>query len=187
MSAVHVYLNALLVLSLLLLVQFSSRWYLCARKDRMRSTPPFRSFPNVAFETLPTFVSLTMALSRPFKKDRLALPFFNASLLLAIFGVMFLALTHTTDHTFSKPIPQTTLFSGYTTDHTFSKPIPQTIPFLSPYHRPYLLSAHTQTIPFFRLYHRPYLLLVHTTDHTFISPYHRPYLLLVHTTDHTLY
>ena len=40
----------------------------------MRSTPSLRSFPNVAFETVPMFVWLTMALSRPFKKDRLVLP-----------------------------------------------------------------------------------------------------------------
>ena len=40
----------------------------------MRSTPSLSSFPNVAFETVPMFVWLTMALSRPFKGDRLALP-----------------------------------------------------------------------------------------------------------------
>ena len=40
----------------------------------MRSTPYLESFPNVAFETVPLFVLLTMALSCPFKKDRLALP-----------------------------------------------------------------------------------------------------------------
>ena len=33
----------------------------------MRSTPSLRSFPNVAFETGPMFVGLTMAFSRPFK------------------------------------------------------------------------------------------------------------------------
>ena len=43
-------------------------------KAHMRSTPSLRSFPNVAFETVPMFVRLTMALSRPFKEDRLALP-----------------------------------------------------------------------------------------------------------------
>ena len=36
----------------------------------MRSS--LRSFLNVAFETVPMFVWLTMALSRPFKEDRLA-------------------------------------------------------------------------------------------------------------------
>ena len=40
----------------------------------MRPTPSIRSFPNVLFETVPMFVWLTMALSRPFKEDRLALP-----------------------------------------------------------------------------------------------------------------
>ena len=39
-------------------VQFSSEWYLCARKNPriMLSTPSLRSFPNVAIETVPTFV-----------------------------------------------------------------------------------------------------------------------------------
>ena len=40
----------------------------------MHSTLSIRGFPNVAFETVPVFVWLTMALSRPFKEDRLALP-----------------------------------------------------------------------------------------------------------------
>ena len=40
----------------------------------MRSTPSLRSFSNVAFETVPVFVWFTMALSRPFKEDRQALP-----------------------------------------------------------------------------------------------------------------
>ena len=43
-------------------------------KAHMRSAPSLRSFPNVAFETAPMFVWLTMALSRPIKEDRLALP-----------------------------------------------------------------------------------------------------------------
>ena len=44
------------------------------RKAHMRSTPILSEvFSNVAFETVPMFVWLTMALSRPFK-DRLALP-----------------------------------------------------------------------------------------------------------------
>ena len=46
-------------------------------KAHMRSTASLRSFPNVAFETVPTFVCLTMALSRPVKEDRLALPLSN--------------------------------------------------------------------------------------------------------------
>ena len=33
-----------------------------------------RSFPNFAFETVPKFVWLKLALSHPFKEDRLALP-----------------------------------------------------------------------------------------------------------------
>ena len=40
----------------------------------MRSIPSLASFLNVAFNTVPVFVWLTMALSRPFKEDRLALP-----------------------------------------------------------------------------------------------------------------
>ena len=55
----------------------------------MRSTPFLRSFLNFVFETVPMFVSLTMALSRPFKEIRLAS--FHASLLQAIDGVMSLA------------------------------------------------------------------------------------------------
>ena len=59
----------------------------------MRSTPSRRSFPNVAFETVPMFVWLTMALSRPVRKDRLVLPLSTyASPLQAIDGVMSLAL-----------------------------------------------------------------------------------------------
>ena len=58
----------------------------------MSSIPSFRSFTNF-FETVPVFVSLTMALSRPFKEDSLALPLFHASLLQAIAGVMSLALS----------------------------------------------------------------------------------------------
>ena len=38
----------------------------------MCSIPSLRPFPNVALETVPMFVYLTMALSRPFKEDRLA-------------------------------------------------------------------------------------------------------------------
>ena len=34
----------------------------------MRTTPSLRSFPSVAFETVPMFVWLTMVLSRPFKE-----------------------------------------------------------------------------------------------------------------------
>ena len=49
-------------------------------KAHMRSTPSLRSFPNVAFETAPMFVWLTMAISRPFKEDRLEEASFNASL-----------------------------------------------------------------------------------------------------------
>ena len=43
-------------------------------KAHMRSTMSLRSFPNVAFETVPVFAWLTMAPSRLFKGDRLALP-----------------------------------------------------------------------------------------------------------------
>ena len=41
--------------------------------------PPHLSdvFPNVAFTTVPVFVWLTLALSRPFRKDRRALPLFT--------------------------------------------------------------------------------------------------------------
>ena len=48
-------------------VHFSSRWYQCTQESPyiyMRSTPSLRSFSNVAFETVPTLVRLTMTLSR---------------------------------------------------------------------------------------------------------------------------
>ena len=48
---------------------FSSRWHLRARNAHMRSTPSLKEFPNVAFQTVPMLVWLTMALSRPFKED----------------------------------------------------------------------------------------------------------------------
>ena len=40
----------------------------------MRFTLSLRTFPNVAFKTISVVVLLTMALYRPFKKDRLAFP-----------------------------------------------------------------------------------------------------------------
>ena len=42
----------------------------------IKGAPPRLSevFPDVAFETLPVFVWLTMALSRPFGEDRLEFP-----------------------------------------------------------------------------------------------------------------
>ena len=43
-------------------------------KAHMHSTPYFRSFPYIAFEMVPVFIWLMMALSRPFKEDHLALP-----------------------------------------------------------------------------------------------------------------
>ena len=47
------------------LVWFSSRRYLCARKSPYVPHPvSLRSFLNVAFETVPMFVWLTMAISR---------------------------------------------------------------------------------------------------------------------------
>ena len=48
-------------------VHFSSTWYLCTRKS---------PFPSVSFETVPVFVWLTMALSRPFKENCRAHPLF---------------------------------------------------------------------------------------------------------------
>ena len=43
----------------------------------MRSTPSLRDFLNVAFKTVPMFTWLSMALSRPFKEHRPALPLFT--------------------------------------------------------------------------------------------------------------
>ena len=44
----------------------------------MRSNPSLESFPNVALETVAMLVWLTMALSRPRKEDRWALPLSTA-------------------------------------------------------------------------------------------------------------
>ena len=40
-------------------------------KAYMRSTPSLGSFTNIAFEVVPMFFWLKMALSHPFKEDRL--------------------------------------------------------------------------------------------------------------------
>ena len=61
------------------------------RKAHMRSTPSLRRFPNFALETVPVFVWLTMALSRPFKGRSSSVSSFRASLLQAIDGVVSLA------------------------------------------------------------------------------------------------
>ena len=53
----------------------------------MRSTSSLRNFPNVASETVAMFVGLTMALSRPFKEDRLAF-------LLIIIIIMDISMAH---------------------------------------------------------------------------------------------
>ena len=45
------------------------------RKGMMCSTLSLRNFPSFAFETVPVFAWLMMALSRPCREDRLALPF----------------------------------------------------------------------------------------------------------------
>ena len=57
-------------------VQFSSAQdgIYALGKAHMRFTPSLRSFPNVALERVPMLVLLTMALSRPLKEDRWALP-----------------------------------------------------------------------------------------------------------------
>ena len=48
---------------------------ICARgKDHTCSIRPSEVSPESPLETVPVFVCLTMALSRPFKEDRLALP-----------------------------------------------------------------------------------------------------------------
>ena len=55
-------------------VHFSTKWYLCAREDPYALPPSLRSSPNVALETVPMLVRLTMVLFRPLKEDRWALP-----------------------------------------------------------------------------------------------------------------
>ena len=44
------------------------------RNAHTRSTSPLRIFPNVAFQTVPMFAWLTMALSCPFKENHQMLP-----------------------------------------------------------------------------------------------------------------
>ena len=58
-------------------VQFSSVQdgiYALGKAHNMCSTQFLRSFPNVAFEMVPVFIWLTMALSHPFKEDCLVFP-----------------------------------------------------------------------------------------------------------------
>ena len=62
------------------------------KKTHMRSTPSLRSFPNVAFQTVPVFVWLTMALVSSFEGRSSSASSFHASLLQAIDGVLSLAL-----------------------------------------------------------------------------------------------
>ena len=62
------------------------------RKAHMRSTLSLRSFPNIAFETVPMFVWLTLALSRFSEGRSSSASSFNASLFLVINGVISLAL-----------------------------------------------------------------------------------------------
>ena len=50
------------------MLRFNSRWYLFARKSPYALHPVSQKFPNVAFETVPMLVWLTMALSRPLWK-----------------------------------------------------------------------------------------------------------------------
>ena len=55
--------------------QFSSvKGIYALGKAHVRPTPSLRRFPSASFETVPVFVWLTMALSLPFREDRLALP-----------------------------------------------------------------------------------------------------------------
>ena len=57
------------------LVPFRLRWYSYALgKAHIRPTPSLGIFPNVAFETVPMFVGLTITLSRLFKEDRRVFP-----------------------------------------------------------------------------------------------------------------
>ena len=54
-------------------VQFSSVQggiYALGKLHMIRSTPSLGSFPNVALETVPMWVRLTMALFRPLEEDR---------------------------------------------------------------------------------------------------------------------
>ena len=53
-------------------------------KAHMRSDPSVRSFPNIAFEMVPMFVWMTIALSRPFKEHRLVPPLFEDCLALPL-------------------------------------------------------------------------------------------------------
>ena len=94
---------------------------ICAlRKAHMRSTPSLRSFPNVALETVPILVWLTMAISHPPKEDRWALPL-SAPLSSEISGenttyfinLLFLIFFHIVGH----------LFCHFLTAHSPCRPI----------------------------------------------------------------
>ena len=74
-AAGTVFSVSIIVLRVSALVPFRLRWYSYALgKAHMRPTPSLGIFPNVAFETVPMFVGLTITLSRPFKEDRRMLP-----------------------------------------------------------------------------------------------------------------
>ena len=71
-------------------VQFSM---VSMRSEKPICAPPrLKCFPKVAFETVPLFVWLTMALSRPFKGRSSNASSFHDSLLQAVDGVMSSAL-----------------------------------------------------------------------------------------------
>ena len=55
------------------LLQFSSRWYLCAQKSPYALHPVSQKFPHRCLSNSSS-VRLTMAFSQPFKKGHLALP-----------------------------------------------------------------------------------------------------------------
>ena len=69
-------------------LQFSSKWYLHARKIPYALHPASQKLPSVAFQTVPVSIRLTVAFSRPFSSASS----FHTSLLPVIQGVLSLAL-----------------------------------------------------------------------------------------------
>ena len=82
-------------------------------KVRIRSSWALRGFPNVAFETVPMLICITMALSRPSKEDRRALPL---STLLSSHTIMATNISFQASRTAER-----TAVTGWSLDNQVSK------------------------------------------------------------------
>ena len=75
---------ALQKIYILVFVHFSSRWYLRARKNLYACQPVSKKFSQRCLWNSSNVVVFLIALSSPFKDDRLALPVFRPPLLLLV-------------------------------------------------------------------------------------------------------